>query len=153
MNEFCKIEADKIIASALKCLEERLSYATKEQFKSSRSVCDYLRLQLAQEKNEVFAVLFMDNHQRLLSFDRLFTGTVNEAAVYPRCVVQKALEYNAATIIIAHNHPSGVVKPSAADERITSELRKILEIINVRLLDHIVVAMTETYSFAEHGLI
>jgi DNA repair protein RadC len=95
----------------------------------------------------------MDNQHRLLSFERLFTGTVNEAVVYPRCVVQKALHFNAASIIVAHNHPSGVVKPSYADERVTSDLKKILEIINVKMLDHIVVTLTETYSFAEHGLL
>ncbi len=154
MNEFCiNTNADQIIATALKCLEERLSYKTQEQFTSSRLVCDYLRLQLASEKNEVFAVLFMDNHHRLLSFDKLFTGTVNEAVVYPRCIIQKALEYNAAAIIVAHNHPSGIVKPSDADQRITLELKKILEIINVKMLDHIVVTLTNTYSFAEHGLL
>ncbi|OGT63382.1 MAG: hypothetical protein A3E85_02410 [Gammaproteobacteria bacterium RIFCSPHIGHO2_12_FULL_45_12] len=154
MNEFCNvIDADKIIATALKCLEERLTYAAGEKFVSSRPVCDYLRLQLAQEKNEVFAALFMDNQHRLFSFERLFTGTVNEAVVYPRCVIQKALQFNAAAIIVAHNHPSGAAKPSSADESLTSELKKVLEIINVKMLDHIVVTLTETYSFAEHGLL
>jgi len=154
MNEFCNnINADKIIATALKCLEERLTYTTEEKLNSSRSVCDYLRLQLAQEKNEVFAVMFLDNHHRLISFDKLFTGTINEAVVYPRCVVQKAVQYNAAAVIIAHNHPSNNAKPSDADKKVTYQLREILEIISVKLLDHIVVTLTETFSFAEHGML
>ncbi len=98
----------------------------------------------------MFAALFMDNHQRLISFEKLFTGTINETVVYPRCVVQKALQYNAAKIIVSHNHPSGVAKPSAADKQITQDLKKILDVINVKMLDHIVVTMTETYSFAEN---
>jgi DNA repair protein RadC len=153
-HEFCnELDADKLIATALKCLEDRLTYATGEKFTSSRLVCDYLRLQLSHEKNEVFAVMFMDNQHRLLGFEKLFNGTVNEAVIYPRCVVQKAIQYNAAVIIVAHNHPSGVVKPSMADEQITRDLKKILEIINVKLLDHIVVTLHEVYSFAEHGLL
>lgn len=153
-NEFCKtVDADKIIATALKCLEERMTYSTNEIFNSSKNIKNYLRLHLGQEKNEVFAVIFMDNQHRLISFDRLFTGTINEAVVYPRCVVQKALQYNAATIIVAHNHPSGIAKPSEADKRITADLRKILEIVNVKILDHIVVTAADTYSFAEEGLL
>lgn len=157
MNEhrelYKKSDADKLIATALQCLEERLTYATGEKFLSSRAVCEYLRLQLAQEKNEVFAALFMDNHHRLIAFEKLFHGTINEAVVYPRCVVQKSLEHNAAVIIVAHNHPSGIALPSGADENVTKDLKKILEIISVKMLDHIIIANKDTYSFAEHGLI
>lgn len=154
MNEFCiNTNADQIIATALKCLEEQFMYAKGETFSSSHSVRNYLRLQLAPESREVFASMFMDNHHRLLSFEKLFNGTINEAVVYPRCIVQKAIQYNAAAIIVAHNHPSGVAKPSAADKRVTADLKQILEIINVKLLDHVVVTVSETYSFAEHGLL
>lgn len=152
--EFCKrTDVDAIIATALKCLEERMSYPHNEKFTCSSTVCDYLRLQLAQEKNEVFAALFLDNQHRLLSFDRLFSGTVNQTVVYPRQVVQKAIHYNAAAIIVAHNHPSGNSKPSEADKEVTRDLKKILDIINVDLLDHIVVTFQDTYSFSEYRLL
>lgn len=152
-NEFCHtVDADKIIATALKCLEERMAYSTGEKFNSSQIVKNYLRLQLSHEKNEVFAALFMDNQHRLLKFEKLFFGTINEAAVYPRIVVQKAIQYNASVIIVAHNHPSGEAKPSTADRQVTEDLKKILRIVDIKMLDHIVVTLAETYSFAEHDL-
>src|SRR3990167_2274445 len=102
-HEFCiETNEDKVIATALKCLESRMGYKTDKKFLSSSTVRDYLRLQLSQEKNEVFAAIFMDNHHRLLAFEKLFNGTVNEAVVYPRCVIQKAMHHNAAVIIVAH---------------------------------------------------
>lgn len=154
MNEFCvDTNADEIIATALKCLESRMAYATDERFSSSRVVRDYMRLQLAQEKNEIFAAVFLDNQHRLLAFEKLFSGTINEAIVYPRVIVQKAIEYNAARIIVAHNHPSGIAEPSDADKRLTSDLKRILDIINVKMIDHIVVTLREAYSFAENDLI
>lgn len=154
MNEFCvNTNADEIIATALKCLESRMTYATDEKFSSSRMVRDYMRLQLAQEKNEIFAAVFLDNQHRLLAFEKLFSGTINEAVVYPRVIVQKAIEYNAARIIVAHNHPSGIAEPSEADKRLTSDLKKILEIINVKMINHIVVTLRDTYSFAENNLV
>lgn len=153
-TEFCnEMDADKIIASALKCLEKRMVYAADEKFSSSRVVRDYMRLQLSQERNEIFAALFLDNQHRLLAFEKLFSGTINEAVVYPRVLVQKAIEHNAARIIISHNHPSGVAEPSEADKRLTSDLKKILDIINVKLVDHVVVTLHETYSFVENDLL
>lgn len=147
------VDADQIIATALKCLEERMSYAAGEKLSSSVAVKNYMRLQLSQEKNEIFAAVFMDNSHRLLAFEKLFCGTVNEAVVYPRIMVQKAIQYNASRVIVAHNHPSGVAEPSAADKRVTDELKNILRIIDVKLIDHIVVTMQESYSFAENDLI
>lgn len=153
-DEFCNtVDVDQIIATALKCLEERMAYTTGEKLSSSRLVKDYMRLQLSQEKNEIFAAIFMDNRHRLLGFEKLFCGTINEAVVYPRILVQKAIQYNAATVIVAHNHPSNLAEPSTADKRLTAELKKILEIIDVSLIDHVVVTLADTYSFAEHGLI
>src|SRR5205085_12160017 len=119
----------------------------------SREVCTYLQLHLANEKNEVVSTLFLDNQHRLLAFEKLFYGTINEAVIYPRIIVQKALEHNAAAIILAHNHPSGKCDTSSADREITRQIRTILEIINVRLLDHIIVSYPQTYSFAEQGLL
>lgn len=146
-------DADTLISKALLCLESRLRYATNETLNASRDVCNYLRLQLAGEKNEVFSVLFLDNRHRLLAFEKMFYGTINEAMVYPRTIIQKALEHNAAAVIASHNHPSGSAVPSQADKNITKELQTILKILDITLLDHIVVSHQDAYSFAEHGLI
>ncbi len=141
-----------LVISALRCLETRLRYGG-ELLTRSRDVCAFLQLHLAEEKNEVFAVLFLDSRHRLLAFEKLFYGTINEATVYPRRIVQKVLEHNAAAILLAHNHPSGECEPSAADREITRVLRTILNIIDVRLLDHVIVSCPNTYSFAEYGLL
>jgi len=141
-----------LIKSALRCLETRLRYG-KEVLSNSKDVCAYLQLHLGEEKNEVFSALFLDSRNRLLAFEKLFQGTVNEAVIYPRTIVQKALEHNAAGVLVAHNHPSGECNPSLADRELTRDLRTILGIINVRVLDHIIVSGTNSYSFAEHGLL
>ncbi len=146
-------DADKLIASALQCLESRMTYSTNKILNGSKMVRDYLRLQLAEEKNEVFGALFLTNRHRLIAFEKMFYGTINEAVVYPRAVVQKALEHNAAAIIIAHNHPSGDARPSGADEKVTNELKNVLSIISVKLLDHVIVTHQDSYSFAEGGLL
>jgi len=125
------INADKLISKALRCLESRMKYATSKTLNSSRDVCDYLRLQLAGEKNEVFSVLFLDSHHRLLAFEKMFYGTVNEAVVYPRAIIQKALEHNAAAMIASHNHPSGNTEPSQTDRKITRELQIILKALDI----------------------
>ncbi|MEO8964710.1 MAG: DNA repair protein RadC [Gammaproteobacteria bacterium] len=146
-----KPKETKLVARALRCLEKRLRY-NSETLSNPQDVCSYLRLHLAEERNEVFAVIFIDNHNRLLAFEKLFLGTINESAVYPRVVVQKALEHNAAKVILAHTHPSGHADPSNADIEITRDLQRILSIISVTVIDHIIVARENSYSFAEHGL-
>jgi DNA repair protein RadC len=103
--------------------------------------------------NEVFFVLFLNNQKCLIAFEKLFHGTINEAAVYPRVVLQKALAYNAAAIILAHNHPSGECMPSTADIEITQTLQKVLKIIDISVLDHVIVSQRDSYSFAEHGVV
>ncbi len=113
----------------------------------------YLRLHLADKKNEVFAVLFLDNRHRVLAFEELFYGTIDGASVHPRVVVQRALELNAGAAILTHNHPSGVAEPSRADQQITKRLKDALALIDVRVLDHIVVTAEEVTSFAERGYI
>jgi len=150
---FNQMEEDNLIASALQCLENRMTYTAGETLNGSKCVCDYLRLQLADEKNEVFGALFLNNRHNLIVFEKMFYGTINEAVVYPRSVVQKSLEHNAAAIIIAHNHPSGEAMPSGADERVTRELKQVLSIVSIKLLDHVIVTHQQTYSFAENGLI
>ena len=111
----------------------------------------YLRLLLGERKFEVFCCLFLDNRHRILGVEELFHGTVDGAAVYPRVVVQRALEINAAAIILAHNHPSGVGEPSRADEAITRRIGDALALVDVRVLDHFVVTAEESISFAESG--
>ncbi len=114
---------------------------------------EYLRLLLAERRNEVFGVLFLDNRHRVLAFEELFYGTVDGASVHPRVVVQRALLRNAAACILCHNHPSGIAEPSRADMTITDRLKKSLELVDVRVLDHMVVGAEEVVSFAERGLL
>lgn len=102
---------------------------------------------------EVFAILYLDNAHRLIYFDILFEGTINSANVYPRRVLQEAIRHNAAAVILAHNHPSGVAEPSQADKNITDTLIKALNLIDIRVLDHFIIGQCEALSFAEQGLI
>ena len=113
----------------------------------------YLRLAFDGHKNEVFGILFLDTRHRVLAFEEMFQGTINGASVHPRVVVQRALELNAAAVIFAHNHPSGVAEPSRADEAITQRLKEALALVDVRVLDHFIVSHTEATSFAERGLL
>lgn len=118
---------------------------------SPKATRDFLQLTLAGKHCEVFCGLFLDAQNRMLAFDELFQGTIDGAAVYPREVVRKVLHYNAASVIFAHNHPSGVAEPSQADHRITERLQKALALIDVRVLDHLVVGSGRSVSFAENG--
>jgi len=102
---------------------------------------------------EVFACLFLDNRNRVISFDEMFFGTINGASVYPREVVRRALKHNAASVILSHNHPSGLAEPSAADKNITRQLREALALVDVRVLDHLVIGDGEVVSFAERGFL
>jgi DNA repair protein RadC len=114
---------------------------------------DYLRLRLVDRKAEIFGCLFLDNRHRVIDTVELFQGTIDGASVYPRVVVQQALERNAAAIMFFHNHPSGVAEPSRADETITQRLIKALALVDIRVLDHFIVTAGESVSFAERGLI
>jgi DNA repair protein RadC len=113
----------------------------------------FLLAQLRDKPYEVFCCLFLDNRHRLIAFEELFRGTIDGASVHPREVVRQTLLHNAASIIIAHNHPSGVAEPSHADEAVTRRLRQSLELVDVRLLDHFIVGDGRCYSFSEHGLL
>jgi len=112
----------------------------------------YLQSELQNYPHEVFACLFLDNRNRIISFDKMFYGTIDGASVYPREVVKLALKKNAAAVIFAHNHPSGVAEPSRSDEQITQRLKQALEVVDIRVLDHMVVG-DEVVSFAERGLL
>ena len=116
-------------------------------------VRDYLTGQLRHRQQEVFAVMFLDTQHRLLAFEELFYGTVDGASIYPREVVKQALAHNAAAVILAHNHPSGVADPSQADKRITKRLLAALELVDIRVIDHMIVGDDQVASFAELGLI
>lgn len=120
---------------------------------SPTAVRDYLRLSIQNRQVEIFVGLFLDAQNRVIAVEELFSGTLTQTSVFPREVVRKALKYNAAGIIFAHNHPSGVAEPSHADESLTRVLKEALALIDVRVLDHFVVGRGATMSFAERGLI
>ena len=124
-----------------------------EGLTSPQMTAQYLRASLREETREVFACLLLDSQHRVLAFERLFYGTIDSAAVYPREVVKCCMRHNAAAVILAHNHPSGVAEPSQADERITQRLQEALSLVDIRVLDHFIVGDAEVVSFAERGLI
>ena len=145
-------EAQKsTIQEAIGILESTLQRA--DSYTSSELVRDFCRLKLAEEKDEHFGCLFLDNQHRLIHYETLFKGTIDGAAIYPRVVVRRALELNSAAIIFAHNHPAGHPEPSQADVAITSRLTAALQTVDIRTLDHIVVGSEGTISMAERGLI
>jgi DNA repair protein RadC len=143
---------DDLIRAALRILESRL-HVRDTTLTSPQSVRDYLRLLLTGLEHEVFVTLFLDAQHRLIAADEMFRGTLTQTSVHPREVVKAALRYNAAAVILAHNHPSGVAEPSRADELLTETLRQTLGLVDVRTLDHFVVAGSATVSFAERGLL
>lgn len=142
---------DAVIGAALAIIEERIrvpAYACEKP----HAVKDYLRLHLADLDHEVFCVMFLDTHLRLIAYEKLFTGTLTHTSVHPREVARRALQLNAAAVILAHNHPSGVAEPSRADVLLTQGLREALQLIDVRVVDHVIVGEREAMSFAERGL-
>lgn len=143
---------DWIIRQAIALLERRI-FRAGALLSAPADVCDYLRLKLTGEPNEIFAVIFLDSRHQVLSYEPLFHGTIDQTSVFPRVVVQRALATNAAAIILAHQHPSGCTEPSTADRAITSRLKSALELVDVRVLDHFIVGNGRPYSFAEAGLL
>ena len=136
---------------ARRALKEEIS--SKDALSSPRAVRDYLRLALGGREHEVFVVLLLDAQHRVIASEELFRGTLTQTSVYPREVVKCALRHNAAAVIFAHNHPSGVAEPSHADEILTRSLKSALALVDIRVLDHFIVAGTRTMSFAERGLL
>ncbi|HQR03682.1 MAG: DNA repair protein RadC [Proteobacteria bacterium] len=120
---------------------------------SPRAVHDWLRLKLAALPHEIFAVLWLDSQNRLIAYEELFRGSLSQASVYPREVVKQALARNAAAAVLVHNHPSGVAEPSAADQALTRTLKSALALVDVRVVDHLLVAGNTPVSFAERGLL
>jgi DNA repair protein RadC len=137
---------------ARRALAQEMS--ARDTFSSPGQVRDWLRLKLATRQSEVFMALWLDAQNRLLKAEELFTGTLTQTSVYPREVVKSALSHNAAAVILAHNHPSGIAEPSRSDELLTKALKDALAMIDVRVLDHFIVAgNTPPLSFAERGLL
>ena len=136
---------------ARRMLREDMTYG--DALTSPEKVRDYLKLSLASLPHEAFVVLFLDSQHRLLAAEELFRGTLAQTSVYPREVVKAALARNAAAVIFAHNHPSGVAEPSRADELLTQALKQALALVDIRTLDHFVVAGHRVVSFAERGLL
>ncbi|WP_374256880.1 DNA repair protein RadC [Aquabacterium sp.] len=126
---------------------------TEPVFSSPQLVKDYLQMRLGALPHEVFAVLFLDAQHRLIACEELFRGTLTQTSVYPREVLKRALELNAASLILAHNHPSGLLEPSRADELLTQTLKSSLALVDIRVLDHMVVGRCGALSFAERGLL
>lgn len=142
---------DKIVARALKILEQRAKYGDK--LTSPTAVRDYLRLKLSDLEHEVFSVVFLSAQHQVIAIEEMFRGTLTQANVYPREVVKAALKHNAASVVFAHNHPSGVPDPSDADRHLTDVLKRALSPVDVRVIDHFVVAGSLYTSFAEKGWI
>ena len=146
------VKDDDVIAEAFRILRNR--HRTGEVLTSPEATRDYIRLRLAEEPNEVFGCIFLDNRHRVVAVEELFRGTIDGASVHPRVVVQHALTaHNAAAVIFYHNHPSGVVEPSQADLRITQRLKDALALVDVRVLDHLIVSFEGSTSLAERGLL
>ena len=139
-----------VFEMARRALSQRLK--EREAFHTPGAVKQYLQLQLAHKNHEVFAVLFLDNQNRMLAMEELFRGTLSQTSVYPREVVMRALHHQAAAVVLSHNHPSGSVQPSRADEHLTQTLKASLALVDVRVLDHIIVGQGQTLSMAEQGL-
>jgi DNA repair protein RadC len=146
-----RAEIIAVLEIARRALAERL--AQMPTFEQPQAVKDYLRLQLGALDREAFGAMFLDAQHRLLRFETLFRGTLTHTAVHPREILKRALALNAAAVVLAHNHPSGVAEPSRADELITGTLRQALQLVDVRVLDHVVVGRDTTVSFAERGLL
>ena len=146
-----RAELVAVLELARRALAQQLR--EREVFDSPQAVQQYLQLHLAARAHEVFAVLFLDGANRLIAMEELFRGTLTQASVYPREVVLRALHHHAAAVVLAHNHPSGSVQPSRADEALTQTLKAALGLIDVRVLDHVIVAPGAALSMAEQGLV
>jgi len=143
--------ADEVLQAAQRVLGQQMR--GREVLTSPQVVRDFLRVRLGGLEHEVFAVLMLDAQHRLIEYVELFRGTVTQTSVYPREVVKESLTRNAAALILVHNHPSGVAEPSRADEHLTQTLKAALSLVDVRVLDHLIVAGSDVLSFSERGLL
>ena len=149
-----KDENDQVIKHALKILEKRMYYRVIDphiKFNSPEVVRNFLTLKLAEREHEIFAVLFLNNRHQIIAYEEMFRGTLDGASVHPREVLKTALLHNAAAVILVHNHPSGLPTISRADRAVTQRIKEALALIEIRVLDHFIVAGTTITSFAEQG--
>lgn len=146
-----RAELMAVLELARRAVAEQLK--AREVFGSPEAVKNYLQLHLARRPHEVFAALFLDAQNKLVAMEELFRGTLTQTSVYPREVVLKSLHHHAAAVVLAHNHPSGTVQPSRADEALTQTLKAALALVDVRVLDHVIVAPGQALSMAEKGLL
>jgi DNA repair protein RadC len=151
MGDSKYVQVQAIFEMARRALSEQMRQ--RDALTSPQQVRDYLCLKLGGMTREVFVVLFLDAQNRVVAQEELFAGTLTQTSVYPREVVKRALHHNAAAVIFAHNHPSGVAEPSRADEVLTKALKDALALVEVRVLDHFVIAGNVALSFAERGLL
>lgn len=152
LSKYCQCQA--IAALCKRYLTESLTEGKRKvSIEDPKEVKKFFYAHLADQKQEIFACLFLDKKHRVIRFEKLFYGTIDATQVYPRIMIQKCLHYNAAAVIVAHNHPSGCVHPSHADKVVTACLGESLKIIDVSLLDHIVVSKSAVVSFSELGLL
>jgi len=151
MGQAKYVQLQAVLEMSRRALQEEMQCG--DALNSPRAVRDYLRLLLGGRQHEVFLALFLDTQHRVIASEELFHGTLSQTSVYPREVVKRALAHNAAAVILAHNHPSGVTEPSQADQLLTAALKQALGLVDVRVLDHFIVAGGQTLSFAEKGLI
>lgn len=150
-GRYLPASVDHILEAARQAIELKMQRGA--EFNSPALVKEFLRNKLAGFEHEVFAVLFLDTRHRLIKYAEMFRGTIDNASVYPREVVKEALRLNAAAAIVAHNHPSGDPEPGVADREITQKLKGALELIDVRMVDHVVIGGGTSVSFAERGLL
>ena len=146
-----KATTEEIIAAARSCVAHQMRRGAS--LSSPTAARDYLVLRFAALPHEVFCVIYLDSRHRVIECQDLFRGTIDGASVHPREVVKEALRRNAAACLLAHNHPSGVAEPSTADELITQRLRDALQLVDIRVIDHLVVSSGGVISFAERGLL
>ena len=150
-GRYLEATTDDVVAGARRKL--RRTFRKGKAIRSPADTEAFLIAELATEPNEIFCCLYLDNRHRLIKFDRAFNGTIDGTSVYPRVIVKRALELNAAAVILSHQHPSGVAEPSQADERITRRLKSALELVDVRVLDHLVIGGDTVVSLASRGLL
>lgn len=146
-----RAEIVAVLELSRRALAEQLR--ARPLFETPQAVRSYLQLQLGARPHEVFAVMFLDSQHRLIALEEMFRGTLTQTSVYPREVVQRALALQAASVVLAHNHPSGSAQPSRADEALTQTLRSALALVDVRVLDHFIVTREQALSMAELGLL
>lgn len=146
------LTAQRTVKRALTLLDRHLR-ETGVAFTSTQAARDWLRLKMAGLEREEFMVLYLNQQNQLIAYETLFTGTINSTEVHPREVVKRALYFNAAAVLFAHNHPSGDTTPSQADKAVTQRLVQALQLVDIRVPDHLIVGGTQILSFAEHGLL